>query len=219
MEEEGKRQNTSVTPSGDMAEKQSLDEHNCKVLPLHNRKNAVLWDVMPCGSCENRRFEERSASILSVERISELMFLRNIIQSLVDANGFPTSLSLSTLMMEAKCSSETSVLTRATRRHIPEDDILHSHRHESLKSYIALTGWILYRRSNIFPVRYELGFHIPEDAILHCHRRENIKCYIALTGWTLYRRSNVFPVRYELGFISQKTAFFIVTAVKTRNAT
>jgi hypothetical protein len=25
----------------------------------------------------------------------------------------------------------------------------------------------------------------------------------------------VSPVRYELGFISQKTAFFIVTAVKT----
>jgi hypothetical protein len=27
--------------------------------------------------------------------------------------------------------------------YIPEDDILHSHRRESLKSYIALTGWIL----------------------------------------------------------------------------
>jgi hypothetical protein len=26
---------------------------------------------------------------------------------------------------------------------IPEDDILHSHRSENLKSYIALTGWIL----------------------------------------------------------------------------
>jgi hypothetical protein len=29
---------------------------------------------------------------------------------------------------------------RATRRHIPEDSILHSHRREHLKSYIALTG-------------------------------------------------------------------------------
>jgi hypothetical protein len=27
----------------------------------------------------------------------------------------------------------------------------------------------------------------------------------------------VFPVRYKLGFVSQKTAFFIVTAVKTTN--
>jgi hypothetical protein len=27
--------------------------------------------------------------------------------------------------------------------YIPEDDILHSHRLENLKSYIALTGWTL----------------------------------------------------------------------------
>jgi hypothetical protein len=33
------------------------------------------------------------------------------------------------------CSSETSVLTRATRRNNPEDTILHSHRRENLKSY------------------------------------------------------------------------------------
>jgi hypothetical protein len=46
-------------------------------------------------------------------------------------------------MMEALTSSETSVLTRATRRNIPEDVILDSHRLENLKSYIALTGWVL----------------------------------------------------------------------------
>jgi hypothetical protein len=46
-------------------------------------------------------------------------------------------------MMEAICSFERSVLTRATRRNIPEDDILHSHCREDLNSYIALTGWTL----------------------------------------------------------------------------
>jgi hypothetical protein len=38
--------------------------------------------------------------------------------------------------MEAICSSETSVETqRTTRRHIPEDDTLHNHGCENLKSY------------------------------------------------------------------------------------
>jgi hypothetical protein len=45
----------------------------------------------------------------------------------------------SILKMEAIRSCETSVHTRFTRRHIPEDGILHSHRREKLKSYILLS--------------------------------------------------------------------------------
>jgi hypothetical protein len=38
--------------------------------------------------------------------------------------------------MEAICSSETSVASQQTaRRHIPEDDTLHNHRYENLKSF------------------------------------------------------------------------------------
>jgi hypothetical protein len=51
--------------------------------------------------------------------------------------------------------------------------------------YITLTGWFLYRRCNVSPVKYELGFYIPEDDILHSHCRENLIAYIAITGWTL----------------------------------
>jgi hypothetical protein len=83
------------------------------------------------------------------------------------------------------CGSSKALLTRATLRHISEDDILYSHRRENLKSCIALTGCALWQTRNVFPVRYKLGFYIPEDDILHSHRRENLKSYTQLTGWTL----------------------------------
>jgi hypothetical protein len=81
-------------------------------------KNAVLWDVTPCGSCTLR------ASVANC------------------CYFVPCSPILVALMTEAIRSSETSGLTRATRRNISENGILHSHRPKQ-------TPWALVRVQTI----------------------------------------------------------------------
>jgi hypothetical protein len=89
-----------------------------------------------------------------------------------------------------------SVLTRATRHNIPEEAILHSHRHENLKSY---------RVNPCFPMHYQAVF-VLILVIVNTARTSDPTTRVS-PGTTrpllFWRRSNVFPVRPELGFKSE----------------
>jgi hypothetical protein len=79
------------------------------------------------------RTDVSDGRITSVIRVTIiLVFLPGVLRLLVIAN-VPISPILVTLVMDAVISFEKSVLARATRRHIPEDDILHSHCRENLQ--------------------------------------------------------------------------------------
>jgi hypothetical protein len=124
--------------------------------------------------------DDRIASTIRMTRIGELGTTlavtsnrRSLLRVLVTANVVPSSPILVIQIVEAICSSETSVLTRAILRNIPEDGILHNHRRENLKSYILSSicevgtlRHLLQQRSTLFTHSARLTYKYLEGHML-----------------------------------------------------
>jgi hypothetical protein len=96
-------------------------------------KNVVFWDLSLYGSCRKRRFEETHSLHLQGENNQRTKNTLAIAKDCGTLRATVASYSLRvfsslivfTLKIEAIRSPETSVPARTTRRHIPEDAILH----------------------------------------------------------------------------------------------
>jgi hypothetical protein len=87
-------------------------------------KSIVFWDMTPY-------------SPLSVNRLFRGIYRLHLQGR---RNKFSKKPLSKQVLVEAICSSETSVDTqRTTRRHIPGDDTLHNHRCENLKTYFIFS--------------------------------------------------------------------------------
>jgi hypothetical protein len=114
------------------------------------RRVALVW---------NDASEELSASIIRAKRIGELGTTLAVTSSPI----------LVTLMKEELSSSETSVLTRATLRNIPEDAIIHYRNCLPILFEATEGTWTIHLEPSVFFFMSNAYASFLHSSIFHCH--------------------------------------------------
>jgi hypothetical protein len=126
-------------------------------------KNAVFWDMAPCRYFVKRRFGGTYHLHLTVW-LSAPAHARS---------SLAVVLFFSNLKMEAIRSSETSVNTMSTRRHIPQDGFLQAIINTILLIFLSYEmdfTYVYFKEYNFF-IRLRLvifNLHIPKSSQIFC---------------------------------------------------
>jgi hypothetical protein len=136
-----------------------------------------------------------------------------MLRLLVTANLASVSPILVTLMLEAILSSEALVLTRSTRRNIPEDCILHSHRRENLKAYTVFFYFSVltaYAKPEIRAPSSPCNIYIPTEC------REKFHGQLDLSYLAKYEKLYIGKVVANHAFsVASVGVFYLRQAVRT----
>jgi hypothetical protein len=110
------------------------DPELCEMIPQFDSEK-IRWisEVITCYC--NVWIETMAWRMTSSGMLHRVALVRTDVLEELSASFIWVTIIKLTLFIETLSSSETSVLTRTTRRNIPENAILHSHRRGNLKSY------------------------------------------------------------------------------------